>query len=763
MSNTDIDGDTLAEAAPVAYAVTERSGAERSVLAPGASVGRYILLSQLGEGGMGVVYSAYDPELDRKVAVKLVHARRSSKSRRARERMIREARAMAKIADTNVITVFDVGEHGDAIYIAMELIDGETLGRRFSGRPLAERKWREVLELFLAAGDGLAAAHTRGLIHRDFKPDNVMVGTGGRVVVMDFGLAVLDGATRNTSGEELAAREAHADSGALKSASDRLTRAGAVVGTPAYMPPEQFRAQELDERVDQFAFCVALWEALFGHRPYAGSRGVVLVTNAMKGNIEPPPKEHRVPRWLIRVLERGLKGAREERWPDMRALLEALRHGQRSRRRRSIAVAVASPVVLASIVGLAMEIDEHRVVVACEAEADEGMPWPGIAETVEAGMNGSGLAFAEASHVRIVPELDAWSTQWAEAWVEACLAAKIDEELDPVMHHRVEECLRANRASMGDVLEQLGAGNRTLWSHAVEYVGVLGSVTDCRDHERLARMPVPDADIEPGIEQAREKLRRANTLLIAGKNNAGIALALEGLADTKALGWGPGIAFAQCRTGEHLITMGRLDEAETMLREAYFRAGGLKLDDVAAQAARMLAGLPAAASREGGETIDWGRHALMLTERLGDEDGMAGAELAESLAVNAFARDDLDEAQRWMQQTHDIRLELLGPGHPSVMVAEMGLGTVMAARGDTEGARKIYESTIDELEAALGPDHPLVGSTCSNLAMLLDPQAESARIRQLLERAETILVGALGAAHPDVAVVREMLAELDAQ
>src|SRR5579862_4327593 len=223
-------------------------------VARGATIGRYVILERLGQGGMGVVYRAYDPELDRRIALKLVRA--DSRHHLAlRQRLVREAQAMARVSHANVLTVYDAGTVGDEVFIAMELVDGVTLGRWLRAE---RRAWRDVIDRFVGAGRGLAAAHAAGLVHRDFKPDNVLVAASGAVRVTDFGLA-------------RAARESDPDAAPSPSASpSRLTQTGAVLGTPAYMAPEQVRGEAVDARADQFSFCVALYEALWGETPFSG-------------------------------------------------------------------------------------------------------------------------------------------------------------------------------------------------------------------------------------------------------------------------------------------------------------------------------------------------------------------------------------------------------------------------------------------------------------------------------------------------------------
>ncbi len=304
-------------------------------LPPIEQIGRFRVTAKLGEGGMGVVYAAHDSDLDRAVAIKLLRAAPSD-PQPARARLLREARAMAKLSHPNVITIYDVGTEGDSIFIAMELVRGVNLRRWLSMRP---RTWRAAVECFVDAGRGLAAAHRAGIIHRDFKPDNVLVGEDGRVRVLDFGLA-------RPSGSEDEPTPRSPTSISRMPTTERLTQTGAVIGTPAYMAPEQWRGGSIEERTDQFSFCVALWEALFGARPFAGDAPTALAARVMSGEIKNPPDLGDVPPWLVRVLRRGLSPAPDDRYPTMDSLLDVLSRLRREGSEGDAPVSVVRPAAV---------------------------------------------------------------------------------------------------------------------------------------------------------------------------------------------------------------------------------------------------------------------------------------------------------------------------------------------------------------------------------------------------------------------------------
>jgi tetratricopeptide (TPR) repeat protein/predicted Ser/Thr protein kinase len=314
-----------------------------SELQLGARFGRYIVVGWLGAGGMGVVYAAHDPELNRRVALKVLRTDGSGSADRSpiRDALLREAQAMAQLAHPNVATVFDVGSVDDCVFIAMELVDGLTLRKWLAAAP---RERSEILATFLAAGHGLAAAHAAGLIHRDFKPDNVLIGNDGRVRVTDFGLA--------------RPLPRQPDDATSRGAADGGRGAGAaltgVAGTLAYMAPEQYLRRSVDARADQFSFAVALYEALYGERPFS----------ALELAIGKRPPSHRaagpargggVPVAVRHALLRALSPEPDERYPSMDQLLAVL--APQPRRSRVFATgAIAAAAVAAAAVGYTIHV-----------------------------------------------------------------------------------------------------------------------------------------------------------------------------------------------------------------------------------------------------------------------------------------------------------------------------------------------------------------------------------------------------------------------
>ena len=347
---------------------TASTGVDATAAAPGprspapARLGRYELLGELGAGGMGVVYQGRDPTLGRPLAIKLIRPRAGGAEGRAR--FLREAQAMARLHHPNVVPVFDVGEADGQVYLVMPLLPGGTLATWLRAAP---RPWREVVDRFAAAARGLAAAHAAGMIHRDFKPENVLVGEGGEVQVADFGLARL-------GAEEVAL----AATGAAEAVD--VTRAGTVLGTPVYMAPEQLRGGEVDRRADVFAFCVSLYEGLYGQRPFTvpdGARGQAaldeLLARIEAGRIEPPPRDRDVPGWLHAIVVRGLAPAPADRWPTIDAVLAALERRRPSRRDRWLAAASLALVGIGVALALATRGDRGDARPALADDTDDGL------------------------------------------------------------------------------------------------------------------------------------------------------------------------------------------------------------------------------------------------------------------------------------------------------------------------------------------------------------------------------------------------------
>ncbi|NVB40639.1 serine/threonine protein kinase [Pseudenhygromyxa sp. WMMC2535] len=493
----------------------------------GGQISRYLLLERVGAGGMGLVWSAYDPELDRKLAIKLLRPRESScvGSPEARARLLREAQAMARLSHPNVIAVHDVGEHHGQVFVAMEYVEGGTLD---DWRRQAARPWRAIIERFAQAGRGLAAAHGAGLVHRDFKPDNVLLGDDGRARVTDFGLArSLDGEPDPlTPTDESEPGRPRADtfedveyssSSGLRSA---LTRTGVMLGTPAYMAPEQFdaptqAAARVDARSDQFSFCVALWEALYDQRPFTGHSLRELGEAVRAGDIVAPPAEAHVPGFLEQALRRGLSVDPERRWPDMESLVAELERDPAQGRRRWLAAGglVACLVGVLSLAPLLGPRPQPEAAPLCPRAVQqlEGVWGQGHRRVLEA-------AYEPAEARELAEVLDRYAEDWLDMHADACGDTHLRGEQSERMLDRRMQCLDERKRRLAASVELLtDTAARPTLDEAALIVGELPSVARCGDPDYVdSQLPLPD---DPAAAEEvlaiRDEIAVARTLLDA--------------------------------------------------------------------------------------------------------------------------------------------------------------------------------------------------------------------------------------------------------
>lgn len=435
-----------------------------STLAPGAVFGRYVLVEAIGRGAMGEVWGAIDPDLDRKIALKLLRSDRTVRPE-DRARLAAEARAMARLTHPNVVAIHDVGELGDQLFIAMEFVAGETLDHFIARGPHA---YEEVLTIMRQAAAGLAAAHSVGLVHRDFKPANVMIGEDGRVRVLDFGLARPDSSVADDEGEQ----------------PDRKHRR--IHGSPAYMAPEQHRGLPVDARSDLFSFCVSLFEALYGVRPFRGNNRLTVALAIIEGRVVDPPADAlaRVPEWIRGIVLRGLARDPAQRFQSMDALLAALeRSPERMRQRRLRIGGMCLGIV--GMVGLGYVVLPEPARDPCEdAGAAIEQEWDAEVRTrVRADVDA--LASRPLAGRRLVEGIDAHARDWGEASVQLCRdrrARRLTERLQSTR----EACLAEHREALRVLVRMVGdEGQPGLLRGVAERpfaaVRALGDPSECVD------------------------------------------------------------------------------------------------------------------------------------------------------------------------------------------------------------------------------------------------------------------------------------------
>ena len=789
---------------PEVAGVRSPSGAHQTLLTRGAPLGRYLVLDTLGVGGMGVVYAAYDPELDRKVAVKLVRPTADGgEHSEDRARLLREAQAMARVMHPNVVTVHDVGTVGDAVFVAREFIEGYSLREYLDGESDEPPTWRRSLQILIEAGRGLAAAHDSGLIHRDFKPDNVMVEKGGRVVVMDFGLA------RGATGQKIDPRssvEARLDEIRLD---DTVTQAGAIMGTPAYMPPEQCLGVPADARSDQFSYCVTVYEALYGERPFQGSTLAEVMIAITNGEMR-EPKSGEVPRYLRRVVARGLATEAAQRWPSMRELLEALGRDPAARRRPWILAGGALVVgggVATSFIARS-QLEREQKLEACDARAaeiDDVWSAEAKARLSEALVLPDG-GHDDASTSRVLSAVVAFRGRWATGRHAVCVQHSVDETLDEAAHARAVACFDSQLDRLDALLEVYAGQPGQPGSSAVRAAMTLPQLDDCADAATLSQRPAApsDPDTRATIADARRTLARASAQAGVGEYKRADELAAAVLEQATALGWAPLEAEARLVAATIEEQLGRYDESVAELHEAFALAAEASDDVLAAQAAVRLLRVLGYHLARGGEALTWARVAEALLTRLHRDDGPDAAQLAndrgltlqalgdlegaeaahrEALALRrslygeehgdlghsygnlgnvALRLGKLEPARHWHQLALTVRTQALGPAHPDTARSHLHLARVHLAAGDLERAETEAERSRAILEPTFGTEHRV---TARVLATLADARRAAGRLDEALElyrRAHGIRQDRLGELHPETAETALALAELHA-
>ncbi len=717
----------------------------RRALFPGrgqpVQIGRFTVLGTVGRGGMGVVYACYDDLLDRKVAVKLLHSEVTGEH--ASARLLREAQALARLSHPNVVAVHDVGVVGERVYLAMEFVEGQTLGAwRASTRP----GWREVLRVILAAGDGLAAAHDKGLIHRDIKPDNIMVGADGRVRVMDFGLA-------HGHGEATGSRPALANgvSYGHDAVSAELTRTGAVMGTPAYMASEQFLGAPTDARSDQFSLCATAWEALYGQAPFAGETMVPLAANVTSGTLTLPPAGSKVPAWLRRVLERGLRPRAEDRHADTRALLQALR-ADPTRRRWTAGVGAGSVAVVLAAWGVDTAV-EQRAISACAAEgaAIEGDWNDASRAAIERAFLATGKPHATSTLAHTMPWLDRWAAAWRDAADQSCRAHEIDRTWDDDLRLRALDCLGEARGNFAALVHELAGTDADGLTRATAAAAGLAPVAACTDPEALRQRPMMRAEQHDAVVAVRARLAQAASLEAAGRYDEGLAVAEAARVAARATDWAPLLAQAELRVGALSERKGDYAGAERSLLRALAAAREARSPGLALSGATDLVYVVGYRASRPAEGKVWAESAQLQLALLPGEHPLAEGDLRNNLAGVTYMTGDYAAAAVLYGEALALREAALGAGHPRVADSLNNLAGVRFALGEYDESTRLYNRALVLQDQAFGPEHPQVATTLSNLALVYESTGAYSEAIRLLTRAIAIKESALGPDHPQLA------------
>ena len=614
-----------------------------AVLKRGASIGRYIVLGVLGRGGTGDVYAAYDPELNRKVAVKVLcsPAPLTPDGRRVegRDRRLREVQALAKLSHPNVVVIFDVGTFRDTVFLAMEFIDGDTLGR---WRQAGARTWREILRVFLAVGRGLAAAHAAGLVHKDFKPGSVMVGRDGKVRVMDFAVA-----------------------------------------------------QPAQDGVDQYSYCVALYESLYGELPDSPVPSAV-----------PPAGQSAVPGWVRKILLRGLSPTPADRYPSIEQLLAALESDPGAARRRW---ALRAGLVLTVAGAFALGVIATRRLRGGEPTCHGGGArlagiWePGRLasprkQAIRAAFAATGKSYALRAFDGASQALDQYVNSWMAIYGEACQATA-------VRHQQTAEVLDLRMSCLSSRVEDLRAltdlflrADGPLLEKATGAAQALPALERCSDLAILRAVvkPPDDPGVRSRVAEMRRRLGEAKALQDAGHMSEALARAQSLVGEARQLGYSPLTAAALVRIG--WLSFGRPVEAEAIFAEAAFSASAGGDDELVAEAAiaqvmvvGYLEGQPARARH-------WINLADATLNRIGGHD-ILRAWLVNNQGTVLYAQGRYEEALALFRQSTALKEKVLGSNAPDVATSLGNMGDPLAKLGRFDEALATNQRTLQILEA----------------------------------------------------------------
>lgn len=725
--------------------------------------GKLEIESVLGRGGMGVVYLAQHLTLSRQVALKLTLA---GGTPMATARLLREARATASITHENVVTVYDVGTIDEQVFIAMEYLDGGTLKNWLEA---GERSWPEIQALMVSAGGGLAAAHARGLVHRDFKPDNVLLGKDGRVRVADFGLA-------------RAASPEASQQDTLKPATDtgdsvrlsRLTETGTTAGTPAYMAPEQLAGVNADERSDQFAFCVSMFEALYGGRPFLARTVAELYDKITNEEIVTTKANPAVPAHVRRAIFRGLKASPSDRFDSMQAVIKELSRDPAARLRRRAATVLAAGGI-AGATWLAASGGSQDDPCATNEESLAGIWDEPTREKLAASFAAVGTDAEAASEVAR-GLLDAYAEAWTSASRDACEAAVVHKTQSQEMLVLRTSCLQHARRALAATVNVLANANASVVTHAHDAAAKLPALEHCQDVEALGRVTAVPRDKAEAATTIRRALAEATANVRAGNRIKGRKLAEAALPEAEALEVNvvlgealDALSLSEAKVSdwaaasEHAlaaIAASSRAQDDTRLAELASRMHyitGVQVGSPMAETWASLAdawidriGSPSEARSayyvtSGLVATRHGRYAEALEEfesasaLLEDPEGIGALAVRGAIAEALRKRGDLKAARSHVEDTIRIARKALGPGHP-VLAQELDRAGAIAMRlGEFATAKDYLRRAVAIRKATMGEENPLVAATLHNLGQTMLLSGDPSGAVEVLRRAQDLI------------------------
>ena len=781
----------------------------------GSNLGRYVIIEPIGSGGMGTVYRAYDPQLNRGVALKILSVKQEDiqAAERAKARLIREAQALAQLSHPNVVAVHDAGTFEDDVFIAMELVEGKTLGDWLKEE---KRAVREILEVMIAAGKGLSAAHKSGLVHRDFKPGNVMVGDDGRVRVLDFGLArgvyqqALIEDELIVSEKERQSHESNDSFGYREISSDSspnllqspLTNAGGVLGTPLYMAPEQHLGLKTDERTDQFGFCVVLYEALYGRRPFLAATMEKLKREVIRQQVRHPSTDTDVPAWLWKIIYKGLSVKPEDRYSNIDELLEELDEDPEEIRRKKL-FELRRKSILFFLIVLTITLPvgvwyglRYRTFQLCKvADIDFDGVWDEATKvSIRKAFLSTEKSFALGTWERVVKIFDSYKTKWVQMRSDVCEARLIRGTESEELFDLRMSCLRRRARELRALVRVFVEANSQVVQKAVQASSSMAGIAICANEEAL-RAPYPPpktADAKRKVAEIREQLSYVEALSKTGKYFEGLTLAKKLDEEANAIAYQPIQAEVLFWLGRLYDKTGDYKRAETSFNNAILASGKSKNALLTAKAmvwlvrivghlqARYEAGLSTAQAAEAvlelsgdndeirsslfsnmgtlffskgdyNKALSFFQKSLVIREKfLGSEHSLVAHSL-NNIGIVFTTQEDYSKSLDYFLKSLKILKKTLGYNHPKIAHSLNNLGVVYWNLGKPDRALEYYRNSLEIREKALGPEHPLVATTLSNMGFVYRKEGKYEKAQECLHKARNIWEKTLGHEHPDVA------------
>lgn len=661
-------------------------------------LGRYHLLEMIGAGGMGVVWGAWDPELDRLVAIKLVKAEMQG----VRDRILLEGQALAKVSHPNIVPVFDVGVVDEQVYLVMEWVRGKNL-RAYCKTP---RTVREILAIYRSAAEGLIAAHAAGIIHRDFKPDNAILGDDGRVRILDFGLARgevraerADPRTPSTPGEK-----------SFATPSSDLTRGA---GTPRYMPPEQAEGRTLTPAVDQYAFCVSLREALVERTG--------------------DDKKADVPKWIDEILTKGTAREASNRYPSMAELLRALSKDPATVRRRRLLIAGGFAVAATTFAVGMFAGGKDSAVERCGGGKDEiAHSWnAAVQDRLRAHLQTLG-PYAAGEAARIEQALEAYTRKWASAHREGCMS-KESGVLTGAVYERNLGCLGRSRVALDTIVEVLSKSSDKTLSDAIAAVGVLPDASRCLLETQTSTIEPPGAAIADAATALGNEIERVRVLAHSQVPDA-IPAAANAVARAKALGYAPLVARAHYAHGLGAMLQAKQVDAMTSLDVATTTALETGDDATAVESfARLIYSVSSSEPKDVPAGMLDRIGAIPIVEAIARRESTVPPFqrylFFNNVGLVKLARGEADAAREWLEQAARERGRVTTK-EPELAIVWTNLAMVAP---DATARREVMGREVQELESTLGlgPDHPNVLEAKMRTAVLIEaPRAAFAALAE---------------------------------